>query len=56
MKKSEWKISIDDEHVEYLFVLDIDGNECINSVYEKIRKLFGSRRRNGARRKKESHD
>ncbi len=47
MKKGKWKISIDDEYVEYRYTIHIDDGECIDSVYEKIRKLFGSRRRKG---------
>jgi len=48
--KGKWKISIDDGYVEYSYAIDIEDAESINSVYEKIRELFGARRRKGVRR------
>ena len=49
-QKGKWRISIDDTHVEYRYIIDISDFESINSVYEMIRKLFKSRRRKGALR------
>ena len=47
-----WKISIDDEFVEYQYPIDISENESIESVYMHIRKLFGDiDRRNQAIRR-----
>ena len=49
-QKGKWRISIDDTHVEYRYIMDISDGECINSVYELIRELFKSRRRKGVLR------
>ena len=51
MKKSTWKISIDDGHVEYEFIVKISDQECIASVYDQIRQLFKDRIHAGKRRK-----
>lgn len=54
MKKSKWRISIDDQYVEYRFIVEINDDECIYSVYEKIRKLFRSRKRMGKLREEKT--
>lgn len=53
MKKVPWKISVDDGHVEYQYTVLISDQECINSVYEKIQKVFSDRPHAGKRRKGE---
>jgi len=48
--KSNWKISINDGYCEYQYRIQISDDESVDSVYEKIRKLFRARKRVGVLR------
>jgi hypothetical protein len=50
MGKTNWKISIDDGYCEFQYSIKIDGDECVDSVMNKIAKLFKTKKLNGVLR------
>lgn len=45
--EDEWKISIHDGYSEFQYPIRISNEESIDSVYSKIRMLFGDKERKG---------